>query len=123
MGHEITQSQPLGALHLDDESLDGTPIENLVGGREVDEIGVMRHRMAEFALPQRLAKERDIPFGQLLALPLVGVLGEELDRSTIPGGRGDDGVVIAAGHGHMGAEQRHGKKPSISREPACCQFI
>ena len=53
------------------------------------------------------AEKMDVRIRQFLGAPLVGILGEELQRLAIILERRLQSMMIAARNGHVGAEPRH----------------
>ena len=113
--HEVAQAELLGTLQLDDERLDRTAIEDVVGRREVDQVRVVGRGVAEPGGAEGAAERGDIVVGQVAGLPLVAVLGEELHRVAAEVLGGEESLVIAARDGHVGTEQRHQRAPDSVR--------
>ena len=58
--HEVAQAQLLRPLQFDGEGVHGSPIQGRVGGREVDEVRIVRRGKLQLRRLQRVVKERQV---------------------------------------------------------------
>src|SRR5208337_3984702 len=107
MGHQIAEAESLRANQLDNERLDRAAAQYVIGGSEVDEIGVVRHRQAQARLPPGSSKEPDVLVGQFLGGPLIRTFREQLHGRTLMLLGCQQGMMAAAGNRHVSAEVRH----------------
>ena len=75
-----------------------------IGGGEIDQVAGVRHGRRDAGLVEPPAEAPDLRGIERLAPPLVGVLGEDLQRFAAMHDGAIDGFRDAAGDGHMRAD-------------------
>ena len=92
------------ALDLDDKGVDGTLIKLLVGRRQVDEIGIMRHGKAQRAGGENFTKLLDVGLRKFLGFPLIVVLGKHLHGLESDRMGSQHGLLTPSRDRHVGTE-------------------
>ena len=105
--YEIRNSKSIGANHFENERVDRLFPQRGIGTRQVDEVGVMRERMRDTKFSEPVLEERDVVVGKFFGLPLVVVLGEQLDAVAVEAVGDFYGFVVTAGDGLVGSEDGH----------------
>ena len=109
MNDDAAQAERVGPIELVDECGDRLFAQGGCGGGQIDEITGVRHDRRETADLGRIAERTDLLVGQRLRAPLVGVLGEDLQRFAPVQRRTGDGLGDAAGHRHVRADAHAGR--------------
>ena len=77
------------------------------GGREVDQVTIVRDHRSDAGLPHATLEERDFLGRQFARAPLSGRLRENLQCRAAAGFGAVDGARQSAGNREMGAQSRH----------------
>lgn len=109
MDDEGADAQPGAAGELVSERQPRAREQLRIGGAEVDQVAGVGDQRPDAARGVRGAEGGDLAPGELPALPLVGVLDEDLDRRAAEGGGPFDRGGHAARHGDVGTEGRQGR--------------
>src|SRR5262249_45040197 len=107
MHDEIAQPKRLSAVQFIHEGGDRLAIEHIVWSRKVDEIGVMRCGKMQSGSRECHTKGLDLAGRERFRIPLIGILGEELNCIALQLHRGRNRVVQAAGDRKMSTKEWH----------------
>ena len=106
MENDAAQSQRLRAVDLVCHRRHRLLAQGTIGGGQVDQVARVRHHRFDTGSPDARTECAHLGRRRLAAPPLVGILGEDLQRGAPVRDRAIDGEGQAAGHRHVRAKPR-----------------
>jgi hypothetical protein len=104
MNHKVGDTQLMAALDFHDHGVDRPFPQCFVRARHVDQIRRMSHGQRDAGVIKRSAKGTTLLGGERRGVPLIIVLGEELDGLETDRMSGPDRSVAAPSNRHVGTE-------------------
>ena len=104
MNDQVGDAKQAAALDLDGHRVDRFLPQRVVGTSQIDEIRGMGDRVDDSRLVQGESKGRDMLGRERRGIPLVVVLGEELNGLEVHGMRGPDRAVASSRDRHVSTE-------------------
>jgi hypothetical protein len=101
--HKVRKAQQLTALQFIETCLNGFFVEGLIRRCQIDEIGAVGDDRADASHLAGVAEGGDLGGRERLALPLVGVLGEDLHGLAADFLPTPNRFLDATAYRHMGA--------------------
>ena len=114
MHHQVGDAKQARALDLDRHRIDRLLPQGIIGTSHIDKIRCVSNRLDDPRLIQGFSKQGDMLGRYRRGVPLVVVLGKELDGLEADGLRGPNSTIKSAGDRHVSTKLASGISARIT---------